>query len=387
MNDKKKSKHNNISQTIGNFYHYYVVVDKLFELEENEKIIIELHGDITRASKNEKVFMDNHEIKHHESNNELNYTNEDFWKTLKNWINDIQNYQEDTKLILHTTSTLYKDLDNFENKDTEEKISLLKDWKNKTTNKKNLEHQEVIFENEEKLKSILNKILFKSEQVDYLNIKQQIIKNHKDYFEYFDDENIKFYAIETFVTIIINSLKSNKTWEIDYEYFKNKRNEFITKNQPVKRIIDETELYDNSHDKQAIKDLNKESLYIKKLKDIELDNDEILNASKNKYRALKFADILLNYKQSVYIEKILNCKEIFINEWKNKRPIYKRKIKQSSRLESSQDFYDELSNTEKLCLNDEDNTQSFRKGYWHILADDEDEKIYWLIEDKNNGYD
>lgn len=30
----------------------------------------------------------------------------------------------------------------------------------------------------------------------------------------------------------------------------------------------------------------------------------------------------------------------------------------------------------------EDNTQSFRKGYWHILADDEDEKIYWLIEDK-----
>ena len=74
MNDKKKSKHNNISQTIGNFYHYYVVVDKLFELEENEKIIIELHGDITRASKNGKVFIDNYEIKHHESNNELNYT-------------------------------------------------------------------------------------------------------------------------------------------------------------------------------------------------------------------------------------------------------------------------------------------------------------------------
>lgn len=93
-------------------------------------------------------------------------------------------------------------------------------------------------------------------------------------------------------------------------------------------------------------------MYIKKLKDIELDNDEILNASKNKYRALKFADILLNYKQSVYIDKILNCKEIFINEWKNKRPIYKRKIKQSSWLESSQNFYDELSNTEKLCLND-----------------------------------
>ena len=97
MSEIKQSKHNNISPTIGNFYHYYIVVDKLFELEENEKIIIELHGDITRASKNEKVFIENYEIKHHESDNELNYANEDFWKTLKNWINDIENYQKDTK--------------------------------------------------------------------------------------------------------------------------------------------------------------------------------------------------------------------------------------------------------------------------------------------------
>lgn len=171
MSDKKKSKHNNIAQTIGNFYHYYVVVDKLFELEENEKIIIEVFGDITRADKNGKVFIENYEIKHHESNNELNYANEDFWKTLKNWINDIKNYQEDTKLILHTTSKLHKDLDNYEIKNEEEKISLLKDWKNKTTNKKILEHQEEIFRNEENLKFILNKILFMPEQVDYLNIK------------------------------------------------------------------------------------------------------------------------------------------------------------------------------------------------------------------------
>ncbi len=382
MSNKKKSNHSNISQTIGNFYHYYVVVNKLFELKENEKIIIELFGDITRVTKNEKIFIENYEIKHHESENELNYANEDFWKTLKNWINDNENYHENTKLILHTTSTLHKDLDNFENKNTEEKISLLKDWKNKTTNKKILEHHEVIFKNEENLKSILNKVLFKSKQVDYLNIKQDIIVNHKDYFEYFDDENIKFNAIETFITIIINSLENNKKWEIDYEYFKNKRNEFITKNQPSKKIIEEIELYDNSHDKQAVKDLNRESLYIKKLKDIELDEDEILNASINKYRALKFADILLNHKRSFYTEKILNCKEIFKNEWKNKKPIHKRKMKQLSQLESSQNFYDELSNTEKLCLNEEDNTQSFRKGYWHILADDEDEKIYWLIEDK-----
>ncbi|MDO8609502.1 MAG: hypothetical protein Q7R95_03055 [bacterium] len=382
MSEIKQSNHSNIPQTIGNFYHYYIVVDKLFELEENEKIIIELHGDITRVSKNEKVFIENCEIKHHEADNELNYTNEDFWKTLKNWINDIENYQKDTKLILHTTSKLHKGLDNFEIKKVEEKIYLLKDWKSKTKNKKILEHQQVIFRNEENLKFILNKVLFKSEQVDYVNIKQDIIKKHRDYFECFDDENIKLNAIETFVTIIINSLESNKKWEIDYEYFKNKRNEFINKNQSTKKIIDENDLYENSHDELATKDLKKEYLYVKKLQDIELDEEEILNASINKYRALKFADILLNHKQSVYTEKILSCKEIFKNEWKNKKPIYKRKMKQLSQIESSQSFYEELSKTQKLCLHDEDNTQSFRRGYWHILADDEDEKIHWLIEDK-----
>lgn len=382
MDKIKQSNHSNIPQTIGNFYHYYIVVDKLFELEENEKIIIELFGDITRASKNEKVFIENYEIKHHESNNELNYANEDFWNTLKNWIKDIENYQKDTKLILHTTSKLHKDLDNFETKKIEEKINLLKIWKTKTKNKQIIEHQKDIFQDDEKLKSILKKVVFRSKQVDYLNIKQDIIKNHRDYFECFDDENIKLNAIETFVTIIVNSLESNKKWEIDYEYFKNRRNEFINKNQPTIKIIDENELYEKLHDEQATKDLNQECLYIKKLKDIELDEDEILNASINKYRALKFADILLNHKQSVYTEKILKCKEIFINEWKDKRPIHKRKMKQLSQLESSQNFYEELSSTQKLCLHDEDNTQSFRRGYWHILADDEDEKIHWLIEDK-----
>lgn len=382
MESIKQSNHGNISQTIGNFYHYYIIVDKLFELEENEKIIIELYGDITRASKSEKVFIENYEIKHHESKNELNYANEDFWKTLKNWVNDIKNYQQDTKLILYTTSKLHKDLDAFENKTTDERLAILNNWKIRTQNKKILEHQEIIFRSEKNLKFILDKVLFKSEQVDYLNVKQHIIKNHKDYFEYFDDEYIKLNAIHTFVTLIISNLESNKKWEIDYEYFKNTRNEFIDKNKSTKKIIDENDLYEKSHDDLATKDLEKECLYVKKLKDIELDEDEILNASMNKYRAIKFADILLNHKQSIYDEKIANCKKIFINEWKNKRPIYKRKIKQLSQLDSSQNFYEALSETQKLCLHDEDNTQSFRRGYWHILADDEDEKIHWLIEDK-----
>lgn len=379
-----RSKHDNIAQTIGNFYHYLVVVDKLFELEKNEKIIIEIHGDITKVNVNENFFLENYEIKHHESDNELNYANEDFWKTLKNWINDIDNYQDDTKLILHTTSKLHSDFNDFETKNIKEKINLIDNWKSKTTNKKILEHHKTIFKNPTTLASILNKMIFSSEQIDYSNIKQDIIKKHKDYFEYFDDENIKLNAINSFVTIIIDSLKSKNKWEIDYEYFKNTRNEFIDKNKSSKKIIDELELHEETHNKLAKQDLTYKPLYIKKLNDIDLEGEETLLAAINKHRAIKFASILLDYKQSIYEEKIRGCKAIFIDEWKNKKAKHKRTIKQKTQLEASQNLYDELSETQKLCLHDEDNTQSFRRGYWHIIADDdkEEEKLHWLIEDR-----
>ena len=57
MSTIDKSRHNNTSQTKENFYQYYIVIDKLFDLNEGEQIIIEVHGDITRAKKAENIFI------------------------------------------------------------------------------------------------------------------------------------------------------------------------------------------------------------------------------------------------------------------------------------------------------------------------------------------
>ena len=69
---------------------------------------------------------------------------------------------------------------------------------------------------------------------------------------------------------------------------------------------------------------------------------------------MKFADILLNYKQSVYEDKILNCKKIFIDEWKKKNQNIKRKIQELSQLKTSQNFMKNLQKHKKLCLHEED---------------------------------
>lgn len=379
------SEHNNIPSTIGNFYHYLVVVDKLFDLKENQKIIIEVYGDITKATIDTELFLENIEVKYHQDENTLNYANEDFWKTIKNWVKDIGKYNDKTKLILDTTSILGIDLKNNHIKTVDEKLNTINIWKEKTGNKKIRSHFKKIFEDEEILKKVLDKVLFVSNKIDYLDKKKAIIENHKDYFDSFgDNENIKISAIEKFRSLIIEKLENKDNWEIDFDTFRDVRNEFLYKNEPKNKTIEENEILEVN--KEYIKtDISNEKLYIKKLKDIEFEDDELFEAGKNKYRALNFINQLMNHKKTFYSEKITNCKIVFINQWKSKKAKYHRKSKKDGTFQSSQNLYDELIDTEKLCLFDEDKTQSFRKGYWHILADDDEKpkQIYWMIGDKN----
>lgn len=92
----------------------------------------------------------------------------------------------------------------------------------------------------------------------------------------------------------------------------------------------------------------------------------------------------MNYQSSMYSQKIKDCENIFTKQFEGKRSRYQRKVKQNGYIESSQEFYDNLTDIQISCLHEEDKTQSFRKGLWHILADDEEKpnQILWLLEDK-----
>ena len=102
-----KIKQNSLSQQMGNVYHYYVAIKLLLENNNWSKCEVEKLGDIALINKNNKQIF-NIEVKHHIEKNELKVYEEEFLKTLSNWF-DIRNlFDENTKLILMTTSTISK---------------------------------------------------------------------------------------------------------------------------------------------------------------------------------------------------------------------------------------------------------------------------------------
>ncbi|KLE06521.1 hypothetical protein AF78_03075 [Aliarcobacter butzleri L353] len=103
-----KIKQNALSTKMGDIYHYYLAIKLLLENNNWGKCEIEKLGDIALIDKNNKQIF-NIEVKHHIEKNELKIYEEEFLKTLSNWF-DIRNlFDENTKLILMTTSTISQD--------------------------------------------------------------------------------------------------------------------------------------------------------------------------------------------------------------------------------------------------------------------------------------
>jgi len=376
------SKHNNIDATIGNFYHYLVVIDKLFELNKDEKIIIEVYGDLTKASTNNNIFIENYEVKYHKDSNKLNYSNIDFWKTFKNWIENLHLYNNNTKLILLTTSSLDNELIEFNSKTKDEKLKILTKWKEKTSNTQINSLFSMIFKNKNNLKNILQKVKFKSDQVNYNQMKEQIIKKHHNYFDAFKNHtNIKPKAINYFTGEVIDALKDKNNWEITYEDFMEIKNDFLYKNEPENIKIEDADIISNEEEKiQFKKDFHSNSLYIQKLNDINISEKKLLRASRNKLRAFTFTNILLDNSNSYY-KRIKACDKTFTDKWDDLRSNFDFDPNEKINIKRSDEFYNKALEINKLCLHTEDYTESFRKGYWHILADDSDkeEQISWLL--------
>lgn len=378
------AKHNNIDPTIGNFYHYCIVVSKLFLLKKNEKLVIEVYGDLTKVRINDNYFLENYEIKHHKDSNTLNYSNIDFWKTIKNWVENVDSYSSDTKLILYTTSTKDESLLNFNKKTKDEKLNLLTDWKDKTKNSEINDLNKTIFKNKTKLKNVLSKIQFETDMVKYEKVRNKIIEDNHIYFNIFkENTTIKIKAINYFIAEIISALKNKTNWEITDIQFRDIINDFADRNKIDNIKVEESDLKINVDEDNKLKeDLVSQPLYIQKLQEINLSQQKIKRASRHKIRAINFISQIQG-NSFTYGKKIEKCAEVFIDHLDEIKSDYDFEKDVSLNIENSKKVFDNAMKIDKLCLVDEDQTTSFRKGFWHILANDKEKKdIYWLIKDE-----
>lgn len=112
----------------GDIFQYYIALRDCFYMENGDKLQIETNGDISViAGISKRSFQK--EVKHHFGKRNLSDRDIDFWKTLSNWYVEYDRITPFSNLILYTTARLSKEsfFYNWNNKKSEDKISILKE--------------------------------------------------------------------------------------------------------------------------------------------------------------------------------------------------------------------------------------------------------------------
>lgn len=379
-----ESNHSALKQKIGDFYHYYVALFYMIENHDWNNCDIEKNGDISLINASNEIIL-SIEVKYHSEETELKANAIELWKTIKNFYNDVDKYNENTELLLYTVSIINSDnsLSNWNNLTTDEKYNLLL----KSAKKKENEiyttikpFYDVITNDEKKLKKILAKFKIESNKEYFTKFKEKIIKN--TYFRIFDTIEKKEHSLYSLMESIFSAFKNIETWNIKFEDFRKKLQ--ITSNNAHEIIIrsdddvDEIEIDENTY---------KDSLFVKKMKDIEKDDTTI-----------SFA--IEDYAKTIYeIERRVD----FLSplDWNKKRKTYEQNLirgyittksdfepNEEIIIQQSQNFYKKVQNLNKIpfipkVFNDQ--TTFFQNGYFHILADEDDDKkvkIVWHLGEK-----
>jgi len=189
-------------------------------MNEDEKILIEVLGDVSKISNNASLQM---EVKHHNSNDSINDRDVDFWKTCRNWVKEFERIKDFSRLILFTTSDIAQ-------------YSLLADWNHKTNVEKLkvlqdigiiIKDNEVTFRelyndifladnyNEDNLLSILSrfKIISKQKQIARIN------EDFSSYIKHIPEQNREKFIAALLGLIVAKVKDEPHYWEITYKDF------------------------------------------------------------------------------------------------------------------------------------------------------------------------
>lgn len=378
-----ESKHSALKQKIGDPYHYLVALKYMLENSDWSYCDIEYSGDISLRDISNNMIL-NIEVKHHIDTVELKDNSVELWKTIHNFYNDSNKYVDETELVLYTVSTIEESntLDKWNDKLPEEKLELLRkaSLKNKTDIYVTLEdYYNVIFEDEEKLKGILSKFKLQANQKDYTQYREYL--KSESYFKQFLEKEKKINAIDSLLSIILSGLKDETTWTISKDDFEKKLKEISGDAQDlVVRVDDDVDINIDEEEYKSRK-------FVEKLNDIELDDVVIEYAIEDYAKTIYEVDKRMSFVSEFdYQKKLDSYEKTLVKNYrltKNKITVNKDTI-----IDQSKQFYHQVQGLPKIPFigkSIDDKTTFFQNGYYHILADnDEEEKkrIYWHLEKK-----
>ena len=376
-----ESSHSALKQKIGDIYHYNVALQFMLEKSNWEYCDIEKNGDISlRNAYNEIIYSV--EVKYHNTSTELKDNQSELWKTIHNFYNDEDKYIENTQLILHTVSTISGDNTLFEwySLSEDEKILLLK---SASTKKKNIiyktikKYYDVIFKDENKLGRILSKFEIHANQIYFSEYKNRILDNA--YFRIFDTQTKRLQALYSLLSVILAGFEGAEQWTITKEDF-NK-----TLKETSKFAQDLIIRVDDDADIEIDDEMYKDSKFVSKLNDIKQDELTIDFAIEDYAKTVYEINQRMSFVSEFdYNKKRLTYEKNLLREYHTT----KKQIKKNSSIiiEQSQIFYNQIQKLEKISFlgkTFDDKTTFFQRGYFHILADDDEDKnkiINWHLE-------
>lgn len=369
---------------IGDIYQYLIALLKCFELQEEESILIEALGDVTKISQKDSFQM---EVKHHCGEDNLGDRDVDFWKTLKNWVVEFDKIKAFDKLILYTTSNMAAESSfiDWNKKNKNERLSVIKqigEYEKFGREETFRSIYNSIFQdknfNEMNLLNILSRLEIHNQQVQIENINTDFNKHIK----HIPERNRKDFIFSLLGLIMKKVQNKPHYWEIKYDDFEKMLQELTPAYMNPDRVPlpndflnseipedEEKKYYDNEfvnairniqHDKEipkAINDYWRKNMTIARY----YKDNFIFNTSISSYK--KVLKDNLNYEKD---SRIIDCED------------KERKIQ----IKESKKFYNtvmtwEVSNFGRISPN----SPFFQRGIIHEIVDSGD--FSWDVGEKN----
>lgn len=385
--DEQRQVVNDASDKVKGFlYQFYIALNYCFELKQGEKLYIEKYGDVTIDS------ISQIEVKNYSK--PLTDSDDNFWNTLCNWLNDSFDSNNYKQLILLTTQQIgaNSQLNNWNKKTKAEKITAItsiadtyckKNSKPKSPHIESIKkHMETVISAEKK--ETLEKILEKFTIIDCALGFEEIYESMKTkYARHILEENQDLY-LSTLLGFVINPKIVSNNWEILCEDFSKKVQDLSGIYQARTVVFPKIE---KSFSQEEIEE-KKGSLFVKKIDDIKYDED-VKNEAISHYlytNNLLLKD-LASYK---LLPNVMSSYENeLLNSFKTKRRRYFRNASQNPNptniINESQNFYDDVTGeAAQPFVNFNDTPKRFRNGFYHIMADEDDDKIVWLLKEEDN---
>jgi len=359
----------------GSIYQIYIALEECFKLTENQSVYIETYGDVTVSNQYQL------EIKQYQS--DLTNTDQNIWKTLKNWLNKDFDHTQYQSLILITTQAYGKKckFKSWNTSNLKDKQAILNTIRNnyllrKKKDKKTEKLLEFVLEktHQSKLNEIINKfIIIDSSPLDesYYN---QIVQVHgKSVF----DKNKEDY-INSLVGYIIQPVKSNQEqWKITYEDFENKSVNLI------EDYTRETVIFPSKYSSAEIEDSDVENYqehnFVKKIKDI--DYDKVINKAISDFINTNKTIMQELFKYEIDKHHYDAFEDELINKFSPTYSRYSRNTNFNNQIKDSKNFYDEIISSSSPKFRNFINTPIFfRNGILHTLLDDDEKSLQWKLE-------